>query len=141
MAFQYIQICITISTISGYFQDLKKNSVLLSYHPPIPNSPSHKQPLMVEQYSCVCVRTSLSIQLSVDIYGASMSWLLVKSAAITLGCMDLLDQSFCLLSDICPGLGLLDHMVTIFSSLRNFCIALHSGCTYLPPHQQYKRVP
>ena len=32
-------------------------------------------------------------------------------------------------------------MVTIFSSLRNFCIALHNGCTYLPPHQQYKRIP
>ena len=36
----------------------------------------------------------------------------INSAAITEGCMSLFVFEFCL--DICPGVGLLDHMVVLF---------------------------
>ena len=40
--------------------------------------------------------------------------------------------------DICPGVRLLDHIVTLFFS---FLRTLHSGCTNLHPHQQCKSLP
>ena len=45
-------------------------------------------------------------------------------------------------SDIYPGMGLLDHMVVLFSVfLRKLNIILHSGCTRWHSHQQHRRAP
>ena len=41
--------------------------------------------------------------------------------------------------DICPGVGLLDHMVTICRILRKLHTVLHSGCISLCPYQQCRK--
>ena len=61
-----------------------------------------------------------------------MSWLL-----LTLVHMCIFELQFC--SDMCPGVGLLDHMVISF--LRNLHTVSNSGCTNVHAHWQYKRVP
>ena len=41
---------------------------------------------------------------------------------------------------ICPGVGLLDHMVALFSVfLRSPCAAFHCGCAHFHSHQQCRR--
>ena len=56
--------------------------------------------------------------LLIDIYVASVSWLLWIVLQGTLGCPHLFELWFS--SDICPEVGLLDHMLVFFVGCGNF---------------------
>ena len=71
--------------------------------------------------------SSLSIHLLVNTYIAFTPWLLWIVLLQTLGYMYLFKLKFS--PDICPGMGLLDHVVTLFLVfLRTFHTVFHSGC-------------
>ena len=79
-----------------------------------------------------------------DISVASVSWFralaIVNSAAVNTGCMCLFELGFCL--GICPGMGLLYHMATLFLVfLRNFQTVFYNDYTSLHSSQQCERLP
>ena len=87
----------------------------------------------------ICPTSSSSVSLLVDIPVGSMSCLLWIVLQWTLRCMCLL--KFCFILDIYQGVGLLNHMASISSFLRNLHVALHCGRTSLPSCPQCRRVP
>ena len=83
--------------------------------------------------------SSLSIHLLMNTYIAFMLWLLWIVLLQTLGYMYLFKLEFS--PDTCPGMGLLDHVVTLFLVfLRTFHTVFHSGYFNLHSHQEGWRV-
>ena len=66
--------------------------------------------LMAEWYSIVCVYCVLICSSVSEQFGCSRVTAIVNSAAVNIG----VDVSFQFSPDICPGVGLLDHMITLF---------------------------
>ena len=77
--------------------------------------------------------SSLFIPLLMDISFPSMSQLLWIVLQWTLGCLYLSELWFCL--DICPGVGLLDHMATLFLVFwgTSILFSIVAAPIYIPP--------
>ena len=83
---------------------------------------------MVESYSIVCIYYVFFIHSSLDgPVGCFHVLAVVNSAVVNLG-VYVFELEFSL--NICQGMVLLDHMVTLFLViLRSLCIVFHSGST------------
>ena len=80
----------------------------------------------------ICITSSISIPLSMDIYIVFMHWILWLVLLWTYGCMYVFELDFCL--DICPAVGLLDHMVILFWAFwgASVLFSLVAAPTYIP---------
>ena len=74
-----------------------------------------------------------------DIYVASMSWLLSVMLQWTLGCMSLFKLGFSSFPGICSEVELLDHMVILFLLFEEAYYIFHNDCMNLHFHQQYTK--
>ena len=63
---------------------------------------------------------------------------IVNSASVNIG-VHISFQIMVFPPDTHPGVKLQDHIVTVFSFLRNLHTVLHSGYTCLHPHQQCRK--
>ena len=93
-------------------------------------------------FHCIYIHHILFIHSSVNGHLSCFGVLATVSSLLwTLEYVYLLKLVF-IVSNICPGVELLDHIVTLFLVLlRNLCSVLQNGYTNLHPHQQYRRVP
>ena len=78
----------------------------------------------------VCITSSWSVPLLKGIQVASMSWLLLIVQQWTLGCMYPFELWFS--PNICPGVGLLDHMVIQFLVVFKELFSIVTVPTYIP---------
>ena len=96
---------------------------------------------MTEYYSIVYMYHIVFIHSCVDgQLGCFHVLAVVNRAATNIGlCVSFWIMVF---SGICPGEGLMSHMVVIFLPfLRNLCTVFQSGYINLHSHNQYKRIP